>query len=99
MSQVDQLAQQILDMQAQMAFMMTAMQQMGDRATIAEAALAASVPVGSQPTAATAARPPSADLVDTRLLTKPKASEVKKQSGPGGASRCSRTSEPWTAIC
>ena len=67
------MAQQILDMQAQMAFMMQAMTQMGDRATIAEAALAASVPVGSQPTAATAARPPSADLVDTRLLTKPKA--------------------------
>ncbi len=69
---MDQLAQQIVDMQAQMQFMMSAMTQMGERATRAEAALAASVPVASQPAAATS-RSPAADLVDTRLLTKPRA--------------------------
>jgi hypothetical protein len=69
---MDQMAQQIVDMQAQMQFMMSALTNVTDRATRAEAALAASVPVASQPAAATS-RPPAADLVDTRLLTKPKA--------------------------
>ena len=79
---MDQLAQQIVDMQAQMQFMMSAMTQMGERATRAEAALAASVPVVSQQTTATS-RAPAADLVDTRLLTKPRAFGGQEAEWPG----------------
>ena len=69
--QLDQLQQQMQEMQDHMGRMTVALRETQDRAVRAEAALAQSVPVG-QPPASSRQRPSGFELVDTKLLTKPR---------------------------
>ena len=69
--QMDQLQQQIPKMQEHMAQMTVALRETRDRAVRSEAALAQAVPA-SPPPASSRQRPSGFELVDTKLLTKPR---------------------------
>ncbi len=83
---MEQMQQQMLEMQNHMATMMVASQQTHDRATRAEAVPAAATPIGGLPAVVTAAvqyRSSEADLVDTKLFTKPKPFARKEDDWAG----------------
>ena len=78
--QLDQLQQQMLEMQQHMANMTVALRDTRDRAQAAEDALAqqSAVPA-SPPSASSRQRPTGFELVDTKLLTKPRSFGGKEE--------------------
>ena len=71
--QLDQLQQQMLEMQQHMANMTVALRDTRDRAQAAEDALAQQQAVpASPPSVSSRQRPAGFELVDTKLLTKPR---------------------------
>ena len=71
--QMDQLQQQMLEMQQHMANMTVALRDTRDRAQAAEDALAQQQAVpASPPSVSSRQRPSGFELVDTKLLTKPR---------------------------
>ena len=69
---MDQLQQQMQEMQEHMAQMTVALRETRDRAAQAEFALAQQQAVPASPPSASSRRPVGFELVDTKLLTKPR---------------------------